>query len=126
MSGVTFDTGALMAVERGSRRMIALLAEIQASGSRIAVPACVLAQAWRGGPRQARVARLLATPFVEIVPLDEISARAVGVVCARSGVRDVTEASVVLCARERGHAVVTSDFGDIRRIDPSLRLYSPD
>jgi hypothetical protein len=29
-----------------------------------------------------------------------------------------------LCARERGHAVVTSDLNDISRVDPSLVLFS--
>jgi hypothetical protein len=33
---------------------------------------------------------------------------------------DVIHASVVVCARERGHTVVTSDADDLRRIDPRL------
>jgi predicted nucleic acid-binding protein len=30
---------------------------------------------------------------------------------------------VALCARERGHAVVTSDHEDIARVDPSLVIF---
>jgi hypothetical protein len=33
--------------------------------------------------------------------------------------------SVALCARERGHPVITSDPGDLRAIDPSLSLLIP-
>ncbi len=41
--------------------------------------------------------------------------------CGASGTRDVIDASIVLCARRRGHGVVTSDAGDLRRLDPDLR-----
>jgi hypothetical protein len=37
---------------------------------------------------------------------------------------DVIDASVVLCAKARGHAVVTSDAGEIRNLDHSLRIVS--
>jgi len=45
--------------------------------------------------------------------------------CAATGVTDVIDVSVALCARDRGHAVVTSDPGDIRAADPSLTVLSP-
>jgi hypothetical protein len=48
------------------------------------------------------------------------AARSVGLMCARTGHQDVIDVHVALCARERGHAVVTSDLGDISRIDPAL------
>jgi hypothetical protein len=37
----------------------------------------------------------------------------------------VVDVSVVVCARERGHAVVTSDPDDLRAIDPKLELLQP-
>lgn len=46
-SGVTFDTGALIAFESGRRRMAVLVEEAAASDTQIAIPAGVLAQAWR-------------------------------------------------------------------------------
>lgn len=49
-------------------------------------------------------------------------ARAVGAICARSGHADVVDVHVALCARERNHAVVTSDPKDIARIDATLPL----
>jgi hypothetical protein len=125
MSGVTLDAGALIALERGSRRMIALLQVAQLEGATLAVPACVVAQAWRGGARQARIARLLDAPVTEVVPLDDLGARLVGVICGRAGVTDVVDVSVVVCAREHGHAIVTSDPDDLRAIDPKIELLQP-
>ena len=91
----------------------------------LAVPAGVLAQVWRASARQARLARLLGSPLVEVVPLDRSLALAVGKLCAETGVRDAVDVSVVVCARQRGHSVVTSDPEDLRRIDPELRLFDP-
>ncbi len=122
MSGATLDAGALIAIERGEPRLQALLDEAAAAGLGIAVPAGVIAQAWRGSSRQARLARFLALSAVTTVPLDEPEARAAGVLCGRTGTSDVVDASVVICARARGHAVVTGDPGDLAALDPALRL----
>lgn len=105
--------------------MQALLDEAGAAGAEIAVPAGVTAQAWRGSVRQARLARFLALGIVESVPLDEPEARASGALCAHSGTADVIDASVVVCARARGHAVVSSDRDDLERLDPDLRVIAP-
>ncbi len=124
--GVTFDAGALIAIERGSPRMNALLRLVHENKLPVAVPAGVLAQAWRGGARQARIARLLAAESVDVAALDELAARGIGVLCGASGTSDVVDASVVLCARARGHrAVVTSDPGDLRVLDSGLDLVTP-
>jgi len=120
--GATLDTGALIAIDRGDPRLQALLDEATAAGADIAVPAGVIAQAWRGSPRQARLARLLALSAVTTVPLDEPEARATGVLCGRTGTSDVVDASVVICARARGHAVVTGDPDDLAALDRFLRL----
>lgn len=122
MEGLTFDTSALIAIERADRRMQALLDEAGAVAAPLAVPAGVIAQAWRGSARQARLARFLALPTVTAVALDEPEARATGALCGRAGVDDVVDASVVICARARGHAVVTGDPEDLAALDPALRL----
>jgi hypothetical protein len=46
VAGVTLDTGALIAIERGDPRLHALLDEAAAIGADLAVPAAVVAQAW--------------------------------------------------------------------------------
>lgn len=55
-------------------------------------------------------------------PLDELTARAVGLLCGRSGHPDVVDVQVALHARQAHHAVITSDADDLRAVDPSLRL----
>ncbi len=120
--GLTLDTGALIALERGDERVRSLLLHAVADEIPLAVPAGVVAQAWRGGPRQARIARLLADPDVHVVVLDDPTARAVGALIARSGHHDVVDISVALCAAERGHVVLTSDPDDVATVDPRLAL----
>jgi predicted nucleic acid-binding protein len=88
----------------------------------LAVPGGAVAQAWRGGPRQARLARLLADPDVDVPPLDELAARAVGLLCGRSGHADVVDVHIALHARANGHLVVTSDPDDIHAVDPGLAI----
>ena len=85
------------------------------------VPVGPLAQVWRDGARQVALARFLgATDQVDIVEWDATAARATGVLCGRVGSTDVVDASVALCARERGHHVLTSDPQDFTRLDPYL------
>ncbi len=120
--GLTLDTGALIGLERGDERVRSLLQRAVVDGISLAVPAGVVAQAWRGGPRQARIARLLADPDVQVVILDDPTARAVGSLIARSRHHDVVDVSVALCAAERGHVVLTSDPDDVTAVDPRLAL----
>jgi predicted nucleic acid-binding protein len=105
--------------------MAVLVEEALASGAEVAIPAGVVAQAWRGGASQARIARLLRASVTSIVALDQRQALRIGARCAATGVTDVIDVSVALCARDRRHAVVTSDPGDIRAADPSLTVTSP-
>ena len=125
MAGITLDTGALIAIERGSRRLQALLAEAAAHGADIAVPAGVVAQAWRASPRQALLSRFLRLTEVTTVVLDEAEAKAAGALCGRAETADVVDASVVVCARSRGHAVLTGDTSDLALLDPTLRAHRP-
>ncbi len=124
-SAITFDAGALIAIERRSGRMQALLEEIDRRDWQVAVPAGAVAQAWRGGPRRARIAALLGDERTEVVPLDDPAARAVGLLCGRSGHADVVDVSVALCARQHNLHVVTSDPDDLRAVDDALILHVP-
>ena len=73
------------------------------------------------GRRQARLAQLLNSALLEIVPLTD-QARAAGQLCGVTRTRDVIDASVVLLARERGVCAVTSDFEDLGRLAPDVEL----
>jgi predicted nucleic acid-binding protein len=124
-SGLTLDTGALLALDQGAKAiaMQSLLKALSRRGGSLCIPAAVVAQAWRS-PRQVRLARLIKSVDVEIAVMDLDVARSVGLVCAATGHHDVIDVHVALCARERGHAVVTSDVNDISRVDPSLVIIS--
>ncbi|MCC6164052.1 MAG: PIN domain nuclease [Acidobacteria bacterium] len=119
---VVLDTGALIAFERNDRRVRTLVELAVAHHRALHAPAGVIAQAWRDGRTQARIARLLGSDTVNITALDGNEARAVGVLCRETGTSDVVDASVVLVARRYSALVVTSDPGDIGRIDASLDL----
>jgi predicted nucleic acid-binding protein len=122
VSGAVLDTGALIAFERGERAMVALVARAMELGLRFQVPAGVVAQAWRSGRKQARLAQLLNSALVQVVPLDDAQARAAGQLCGVTKTRDVIDASVVLLARARSVCVVTSDVDDLTRLAPGVAL----
>lgn len=113
---IVYDAGALVAGERNDRRMWALHDAALRRGIMPVVPTGVLAQAWRGGP-QARLSQLLRG--CTSAPLDERLARDVGALCATADTSDVVDASVVLIARSRNAAIVTSDESDIRHLASS-------
>lgn len=121
MSSLVLDAGALIAVERYERSMWAILAEARERGTETVVPASVLAQAWRGGPRSAAIARLLDGCLID--GLDEQRAKEIGVRLADRGSSDVPDGHVAVVAAARKAAVATSDPGDIARLaDPDAPL----
>ncbi|MDN5747445.1 MAG: hypothetical protein L0H64_02805 [Pseudonocardia sp.] len=123
-TGVTLDAGALIAIERGTDRARALVTRIRDRRLPVLVPAAALAQAWRGGARQARLAAFLAARGgPEVFVLDAVGARAAGELCARAGTNDVVDASVVLCGLRHDHLVATSDPADLTRLDARVRLF---
>ena len=122
MAGLTLDTGALIAFERGDRRVVALVARSRELGWSLAVPAGVVAQVWRDGRRQARLARLLGAPEVAVEAFDDERARQAGQLCGVRRTTDVIDASVILCARARSHRIATADVDDLRRLDPDAHL----
>ncbi len=120
--GITLDTGALIALDRGDKRMIALLDQALAQRRTFRIPSGVVSQAWRDGRIQGELARFLRSHEVEIVPLDEQFARSCGELCGATGTSDVIDASVVILARERRDSIVTSDPDDLRRLDPKSSI----
>ena len=122
MSGVTFDAGGLIALDRGDRRVLALLARAAERGMRVTVPATALAQVIRRPARQARIARLVRQPNTDLAPLDGPDATATGLLLASRGTADIVDGHVVICARRADQIVVTSDAEDLRRLGPALPL----
>ena len=122
MSATILDTGALIGFERNDRRVVAIVARALHHHDPLFVPAGVVAQAWRDGSRQTRLARLLGSPVCEVVVLDDRGARAAGQLCGVYGCTDVVDASVAVAARERRARVITSDPDDLRRLDRHVDL----
>lgn len=116
-----FDAGALIAIERADERARALLR--RRSGP-VIIPAPVLAQVWRDGARQARLAKFVASNGTIVEALDELTAKATGIVLRRSGTSDIVDASVVVSARRHQALVLTTDPADLLRIDPGLEVES--
>jgi hypothetical protein len=111
---VTYDTGALVAADRGERRIWARHRALLRQRAVPTVPAPVLAQGWRGGARQALLAKLLVG--CEIEALDDTQARLVGALAASAGASDIVDATVVEGALRRHDLVISSDPDDLRSI----------
>jgi hypothetical protein len=115
------DAGALIALDRGDRDAWALLTEVHRMGQRPVVPAPVLAQAWRGGPRQSRLAKVLSA--AELIVADGPLSRRAGELLGRAKTSDVLDALVALAAQDRpGYEVLTSDPKDIHHLLQTLAV----
>jgi hypothetical protein len=88
-----------------------LLEQAEERGNAVVIPASALGQVWRGGPKAARLARLVEASRVD--PLDEPRAKEVGLRLGDRGGSDVADAHVICCAVEREAVVATSDVDDM-------------
>jgi limonene-1,2-epoxide hydrolase len=122
VTGITFDAGGLIALDRNDRRIIALIARVGEVGGTVVIPATALAQAIRQPERQARLSRFIRQPNVQVVPLDRLDGISVGRLLATTRTADVVDAHVAICARRADHRVVTSDGADLAALDPTLQL----
>lgn len=114
---LVLDAGALIGAERATKAVVAMIDEAHELGGDTVIPASALAQVWRGGPRSARLANVIAGS--EIDALSEERAKEVGVRLGARGGSDTADAHVVCCAIERKAAVATSDREDIEAlVDP--------
>jgi len=120
--GLVLDAGPLIAFERDDRFTYKLLTRTLERNGALVIPAGVVAQVWRDGRTQTRLARLLALDEVHVETLDDLGARAAGQLCGLTGTSDIVDASVVLTARRRKLSVVTSDPEDLRRLAPDVDL----
>lgn len=121
MPGLTLDAGALIAFDREERDTMLVLDRAIRRNIKLTIPAGALAQAWRDGRTQTRLA-VLVRKRAEVEVLDSERARAAGQLCGVRGTSDIIDASIVLGARRRGDRVMTSDPEDLRRLDPTLEL----
>jgi hypothetical protein len=113
MAALVFDTGALIAIDRGDRAVGALLAAAAEGGVDAVTSSACVAQAWRDPTHQARLARAL-TGFLEQA-VDPAEARRCGALLARTGTPDIVDGAVALLVDD-GDTILTSDVRDVERL----------
>lgn len=115
------DAGAVVAVERAKRDVIALIKRERLAGRAPITHAGVVGQVWRGGGRQANRARLL--PGLDVVALDAELGRRAGALLARSRTRDVIDAALALLAQD-GDEILTSDRDDLSALVTAIGVHA--
>ena len=114
MSALVLDAGALVAVDRADRAMMARLRVAQQHSVELRSNAMVVAQVWRDRHgRQASLALLLRA--VDIRAVSPPEGRQAGVLLGMTGTSDPVDATVVLLASP-GDRILTSDPGDLTRL----------
>jgi hypothetical protein len=118
---VVLDAGALVAVERGDRAVVALLKRERLDGRVPLTHGGVVGQVWRGGrDRQVHLARLL--PAIDVRGLDDTLGRRAGALLRDARQIDVIDAAVVLLARD-GDDILTSDPSDLAALAVAAGLH---
>ena len=120
--GLTLDTGALLALETGSTRIVAVIRAAQSAKTPITVPTVVVLEWWRGqhgGP----VTKLLQGCSVEA--LSDALARLAGLAVASVSGAGNIDAVVMASAAQRGDVVYTGDMTDMLALKdhfPSVKV----
>lgn len=117
MTGITFDTGALIALEHRRQRMKEVVERALAGDQPLTVPADVVGEWWRGRTRL----RLRILESVDVEPLTEGLAKIAGEALAAVNGATLVDAIVMASAASRGDIVYTSDVDDLEK----LRLRFP-
>jgi hypothetical protein len=125
--GFVFDAGAFIALERRVPLLLGILDEALRGTVEVVLPRTVIAQVWRGTPRQANMGRLISAGRLRGGPviIDELTAeraKQIGITIGTTSHPDIADVHVAPAAAERGHAVLTSADADITGVNPALVL----
>jgi predicted nucleic acid-binding protein len=120
--GITFDTGALIGLERRHHAMRKVYATAVTNGVPITVPAVVVTEWWRAGLREKERAAILRSVRVE--PLTDYAARLAGVALGLVRGAGAIDAIVMASAALRGDTVYTSDPGDFIALREGVPLFA--
>lgn len=114
MARLSFDSGLLTRLDRGDRQAWAWLKRATERGEPPLVCSVAVAESWRDGRAQARLASVLHA--CDVTPVDEPLARLAGQ--ALAAVRDagVADALIAASAARSGATLVTDDQDDMRRL----------
>lgn len=112
MRGLTFDTGALIGLERRHQRIARVYRAAVSDGLPVTVPAIVIAEWWRGRSD----ARELVLRGVRVEATTSVLARVAGEALAAVPGATVVDAVVMASAAQRGDIVYTADVIDLQRL----------
>ncbi len=118
---ITFDTGALVALERRKSRAMKVYTHARDRGLVVATPNVTLAEWWRG--RTDRREAVLRGLLVE--PVSDDVMKLAGMALARVGTATAIDAIVAAFAAQYTGIVYTGDVADfesLRRFFPALRV----
>lgn len=120
---ITFDTGALIALERRKERAMKVYTHARARGLLVATPNVTLAEWWRG--RTDRRESVLRGLLVE--PASDDVMKLAGVALAKVRAATTIDAIVAAFAVQRTGIVYTSDVADFEALHeffPALRVFA--
>jgi hypothetical protein len=121
--GLTFDTGALIGLERSRHLMRKVYETAIVNGVPITVPAVVVAEWWRAGRREKERAAVLRSVMVD--PISDETARLAGVALTLVPSAQTLDALVMASASRRvGEVVYTSDASDLELLRASVPGFS--
>ena len=110
--GLTFDTGALIALERRHQRIARVYRAAVSDGLPVTVPAVAIAEWWRGRSD----AREIILRGIRVEATTSALARLAGEALAAIPGATVVDAIVMASAALRGDIVYTSDYDDLQRL----------
>jgi predicted nucleic acid-binding protein len=122
VNGITFDTGALIGLERRTERMKAVIARIAARQLPVTIPSVVVAE-WYREQRDSR--RILALAKA-VEPVSAVLAELAGKALRATGGSNAIDAIVMASAAQRGDVVYTSDVEDLLAfadVFPDVRVF---
>ncbi len=116
-NGITFDTGALTALERRGQRARKVLERATEQKVRITVPAAVITEWWRS----RNDVRECILAGVRVEPLSESLAKLAGEALAAIKGATPIDAIVMASAAQRGDVVYTTDVSDLAKLASYFR-----
>lgn len=127
---VVLDSGGVFSLAGRSRRAAAILEAARQEGSAVLIPAVVVAETFRPGPRNAQVHRVL--KLGTTVEVDDTLARLAGTLLAlsddssqRRGAPTVDALILAVALQRGGGVIVTSDQPDLLRLRDQARDLPP-
>lgn len=115
------DAGFLVAVDRAEEAAKVFVAAAIRTASELHTTEPVVAQVWRNGAQQARLAAFIKTIVVH--PFDD--GRSVGRLLGQTETTDVVDAHLVVCALRLGDDILTGDTDDFALLTSVLGPAAP-